>query len=217
MSEVESKAMRRATLLLLALSGARFLAAGPADGPQVAGEATRGHAETTRAAADEGERRARPLQAGETIDPNDAAAEELDRLPGVGPATADAIVAARARGVVFRRPEDLQRVRGLGPASIDRLRAFLDLSEPPAGNRRPVAPARERSQGRSGPTPETLLNVNRASAEELVQLPGIGPVIAARLVEERGKGAFSSLDDLTRVRGIGPATVDRLRGLVVAR
>jgi competence protein ComEA len=47
--------------------------------------------------------------------------------------------------------------------------------------------------------------INRASARDLEALPGIGPALAKRIVEERGKaGPFRSPSDLLRVKGIGP-------------
>lgn len=58
------------------------------------------------------------------------------------------------------------------------------------------------------------VNVNRASASELEDLPGIGPVLAKRIVAERGSGGpYASLDDLARVAGIGSSLVARLEGL----
>ena len=49
------------------------------------------------------------------------------------------------------------------------------------------------------------VNLNSASARELALLNGVGPVLASRIVADRvSKGAFESVDDLQRVRGIGP-------------
>lgn len=59
------------------------------------------------------------------------------------------------------------------------------------------------------------INVNTADAELLAELPGIGPSRAAAIIEEReNNGAFANVDDLTRVSGIGPATIDRMRDQV---
>ncbi|WP_083024584.1 ComEA family DNA-binding protein [Vreelandella lionensis] len=56
------------------------------------------------------------------------------------------------------------------------------------------------------------INVNSADEELLAELPGIGPSRATAIIEEReANGAFENADDLTRVNGIGPATVDRIR------
>ena len=52
---------------------------------------------------------------------------------------------------------------------------------------------------------------------DLEALPGIGPALAAAIVAERERsGDFASVADLTRVRGIGPRTVERLAPLVIA-
>lgn len=56
------------------------------------------------------------------------------------------------------------------------------------------------------------INVNTADEELLSELPGIGPSRAAAIIEEREtNGAFADADDLTRVSGIGAATIDRMR------
>lgn len=56
------------------------------------------------------------------------------------------------------------------------------------------------------------IDLNQASAEELVQLDGIGPVYAERIVEYRDEnGPFDSVDQLTDVNGIGPKTLDAIR------
>ena len=69
----------------------------------------------------------------------------------------------------------------------------------------------------SGRVHPTLLPVdlNDATATELVALPGIGPAMAGRILAYRKEhGRFASVDDLDRIRGIGPATLRRLRPLV---
>lgn len=59
------------------------------------------------------------------------------------------------------------------------------------------------------------IDLNRASAEELQALPGIGPVLSARIVQERAKGGgFSGVDGLLRVRGITKELIGRLRPFV---
>src|SRR6188508_701963 len=60
------------------------------------------------------------------------------------------------------------------------------------------------------------LDVNQANWPELIQLPGVGEVLARRLVTERETGgAFRSFDDLARVRGLDPRTLDRIRPFIL--
>ena len=59
---------------------------------------------------------------------------------------------------------------------------------------------------------QELIDINSATAKEFERLPGIGPQIAGRIVAYREKnGAFKRVDDITKVRGIGPKTLERLR------
>lgn len=60
--------------------------------------------------------------------------------------------------------------------------------------------------------PEQPLDLNRAGAADLARLPGIGPVLAARIVQaRRERGSFARIEDLLTVRGIGPRLFERLR------
>lgn len=54
------------------------------------------------------------------------------------------------------------------------------------------------------------VNVNSADAEELMSLPGIGEILAGRIIEERAQASFERVEDLERVKGIGPKTIEKL-------
>ncbi len=59
---------------------------------------------------------------------------------------------------------------------------------------------------------DDMVNLNTASAEELTSLPGIGEVLAARIVAYREEhGPFQTLDDLMQVSGIGSKVVEEIR------
>ena len=61
----------------------------------------------------------------------------------------------------------------------------------------------------------TSIDINTASAERLALLSGIGAVKAAAIVTYREQnGAFESVEDLTKVSGIGPATIEKNRHLL---
>jgi competence ComEA-like helix-hairpin-helix protein len=149
------------------------------------------------------ERMAEPLAPGERIDPNTAPAVELARLPRVGPALARRIVEDRERNGPFHRTGDLARVAGVGERLVELAAPHLAL---PAGP--PVATA----GGRQG-----TVDLNTADAGSLEALPGVGPVLAARIVAYRDSaGPFASPEDLLAVRGVGEATLARFRERVRA-
>ncbi len=62
---------------------------------------------------------------GRPLDLDRATLEDLDALPGIGPATAGRILRLRDRLGRPLRPEDLLAVRGIGPKTLDRLRPYL--------------------------------------------------------------------------------------------
>ena len=64
-------------------------------------------------------------------------------------------------------------------------------------------------------TASSLININSATAEELEQLPGIGPSTAQKIVSDRmANGSFKSPDDLKRVTGIGDKKFETISALI---
>ena len=61
------------------------------------------------------------------IDINHATAAQLDALPGIGAAKAEAIVADRAQNGLFKSADDLLRVKGIGPKLLDKMKSFIVL------------------------------------------------------------------------------------------
>jgi len=184
--------------------------------------------EETRAALERAERSRTPLAEGERVDPNRDPEWELARLPGVGPALAERIVTTRSSLGAFQEPEDLLRVSGIGSATLDRIRPYLDLSDPPSRPSVPgarptgggVVPGVVTGGGPGGGVVRTtelgsLVDLNRAGAAELETLPGIGPALAGRILAERSRrGRFDRVEELLEVSGIGPATLERIRPLL---
>ena len=147
--------------------------------------------------------------------------------------TVPATVLAHAAGAVvapgvYRLPggarvTDLVEAAG-GPApgaDLDRLNLAAPLADgqrvylPVEGEAVPVPavgdePAAGPVDGGAGP-----LDLNTATAEQLDELPGVGPATAAAILEERDRrGGFASVDDLLDVPGIGDGKLARLRDLV---
>lgn len=112
----------------------------------------------------------------------------LIRLPS-GSRVADAVEAAGGAA----RPRDLD--------SVNLARMLVD------GEQILVGKARSES-GSTG------INVNSASAKELEELPGVGPVLAQRIIDWRtANGPFTSVDDLNSVPGIGDSVLANIKPL----
>jgi competence protein ComEA len=193
---------RRAALVLLGLAlaglGVRMVIGGTAAPGAVAYRAASGDRPPAESTAARAAALARPLAAGETIDVDVAPADALVRLPRIGPGTAARIVQDRAARGPFGSLEGLARVSGLGEATIAALRPYAVFSGRPR-----VTVAQSAAAAR--------VRINTAGAEELMTLPGIGPHLAAAIVEDRARrGPFRTVQELARVSGIGPGIVRRL-------
>jgi competence protein ComEA len=127
------------------------------------------------------------------LDPRTASRADWDRLPGIGPRLAEAIVARRATQGL-RGPEDLLAVHGIGPRTLERLAPYLAWPDPPGGRYYAVKP-----------------DLNEVDEVWLGALPGIGPKLASTLVRERQRrSGFTDWPDVLRIEGIGTS---RLRVL----
>jgi competence protein ComEA len=88
----------------------------------------------------------------------------------------------------------------------------------PAIGEKPVEEGKLTGNGglRSGSS--LSMDINRATALEIEALPGIGPKLARQIVEDRtANGPFRSAEDLLRVKGIGQAKLEQIKGLIIFR
>jgi len=68
------------------------------------------------------------------------------------------------------------------------------------------------------PVVGSKVNINTADTTALETLPGIGPSLAQRIVDYRqANGPFGQIEDITKVSGIGPATLDNIRDLITTK
>ena len=70
---------------------------------------------------------------------NTATSEELQPVPGIGPATADKILQMRKSYGTFKSVDDLLAIRGLGPKQLEKMRKYLIVGKPAAA--KPTTPS----------------------------------------------------------------------------
>ena len=104
-------------------------------------------------------------------------------------------------------------IEAAGGTRVDADLAAINLAEPIDDAGQVVVPG----EGEGGaPVADGKVRINSADAGELTTLPGIGPVLAQRIVDHRdAEGRFESVEDLLDVSGIGERLLAGMRDLVV--
>ncbi len=167
--------------------------------------------------------------------PDDAAAADsatnAPAVPAAKPSAPAAVVVAvggkvRKPGLVELPPgarvaDALQAAGGANPgvdvAPLNLARKVTDgelimvgVTPPPGAA--PPAPAGPAAPGQPGAGP---INLNTATLADLDTLPGVGPVLAQRILDAReAQGGFKAVSDLRKVTGIGTARYEQLKDLV---
>ena len=110
------------------------------------------------------------------------------------------------------RLSELDKVPGIGPATLANIGILVEFGEAAAASVSPqTAASTPAAPVAPTPGSSTRININTADAAALDTLPGIGPSKAAAILGDRdANGPFPSCNDLARVTGIGKATVASL-------
>ncbi len=173
------------------------------------------------------------------VDLNKASLEELETLPGVGPTVAKEIIAARP----FKSVDELEKIKGLGETRIAALKpkvkvttaapatpkvASPNMTKAETKKDQPTAKAKTKTKAKEVVENENevsskakslvasgkKININTASHEALMELPGIGPVKSKAIVAAR---PFKTLEDIKGVNGIGDATFGHLKDFITIK
>lgn len=146
------------------------------------------------------------------FDPNTLVPADWLRL-GIPEKTVRTIVNYRNKGGQFRLPEDLRKIWGLRKADADRLVPYIRIKSPmnDAYASHFSLPAR----GKKGAVQKQVIDVNTATAAEWETLPGIGKVLANRLIRYREKlGGFTSLEQVKKTYGISDSVFTLIQPLL---
>ena len=157
---------------------------------------------------------------GALIDINTADQKTLESLPGVGKATAKAIVAGRP----YKSIDDLKRVKGMSDAKIQAIQDKVTVGGAAASTASTAAsqkatsaqkPATEKaSKAASKLAPGQRININTATKQEIEALPGIGPVKAQAIIDGR---PYDKPEDIMKVKGIKQKIFDKVKDSITVR
>lgn len=150
------------------------------------------------------------------LDLNEAGAEEFALLPGIGEVLSQRIVNYRNAKKGFGSVEEISKVYGISPETYERILPYLRLENPS----KPAAPVKNDFQAEKPAeniaitklkTGETL-DLNTASLEELLKVPGIGQLSAQKIVDSRSHiGGFASVEHLALVGGIQAENFQKMK------
>jgi competence protein ComEA len=146
---------------------------------------------------------------------NTAELAALEDLPGIGAATAKAIVDGRP----WKSVDELDKIRGLGKNRIAALRDLVTFGAEPApaaAKKASSVTAAQSSSTKAMPKtqPGQKININTAAKEELDALPGIGPVKAEAIIEGR---PFKTIEDIKNVKGIKDGEFSKIQDLITVK
>ncbi len=166
------------------------------------------------------------LAAGALVDINTADQKALESLPGVGPATAKAIVQGRP----YKSVDDLANVKGLGRSKFEKIKPLVTVGGPPAAQAPTAAGAAaskaatvtqavqkapaQAKQAVKAAASMGPVNLNTASKEQLVALPGIGEKKAQAIIDGR---PYQKTEDVMKVKGIKQGIYNKIKDKITVQ
>ena len=140
-------------------------------------------------------------------DLNTVSKKELITIKGIGEKKAEDIIAYREE-FGFSSKHDLKKIKGIGEITYNKIKDnFNDFEfDSLITNNSETLLEKEKI------TESSKININSASAEDLITLKGIGPKKAELILELRKKiGKFNNIQQLLEIKGIGPKTLENIK------
>jgi competence protein ComEA len=126
------------------------------------------------------------------FNPNTASFDTLIRI-GLTSKAARTLIKYRNKGGKFKNPPDIKKVYGIEKEQAEKLIPFIAVHDDTTSDDKRVTPSQKK----------ILLDVNSCDSAQLVQLPGIGPVLSSRIIKYRHLlGGFARIDQIKDVYGL---------------
>jgi competence protein ComEA len=144
------------------------------------------------------------------FDPNTLDEDGFAKL-GLNQKTIHTLINYRNKGGYFKTPEDIRKIYGLAKADADRLIPYARIA---ASNKKQTTPTK--SEKPAAVQTEThqfkKININTATAEDWKAFPGIGDVIANRIIKYRTSlGGFKSVEQVGKTYGLSDSAFQQIK------
>ena len=141
-----------------------------------------------------------------SFDPNTASYDTLIKL-GFAAKEANTLIKYRNKGGKFRQPEDIKKIYGIEEEKAEKLIPFVEVKNDTTQKVRVTYPRQQKA----------LIDINNCDSVSLVSLPGIGPVLSARIIKYRKLlGGFAKKEQIKEVYGLSEETYDLISGSIFA-
>ncbi len=158
---------------------------------------------------------ARPRLPSFPFDPNTLSEDSLV-LAGFPPRVARNVVRYRQAGGRFRDAASLRKIYGMSDSLFARLAPFIQIDSPPTADTRRQAQQKAMvAPAETEKAPSLIVDVNRASLEEWMQLKGIGRAYGSRILRFReALGGFASIEQVGETRGLPDSVFQQIRPML---
>lgn len=160
------------------------------------------------------------------IDINTASAEELMNINGIGSTTAEKIISYRNEHGNFLSEEELLNVDGIGSKKLSDIKDYIYIDPEIIARPAETTAIPDSSLYESGPETVTvaadggtgfLIDLNTASADELMSIDGVGESTAEAIIEYANTAGFDDITDLMNIPGIGEKRFEAIAPYVCVR
>jgi competence protein ComEA len=145
------------------------------------------------------------------FDPNTATESDLLGL-GLDEKTVKNLLKYRENKGIFHKKEDLKKLYSFSDIDFIRIEKFIQIADNQSvGNERLLRDSKELVNKNFEKKHSTVIDINQATHEDLLELRGIGATFAARIINQRDKiGGFATLEQLKEVYGLPDSTLQNI-------